>query len=79
MKQAANVLRKSIQEADITPLPEDLVVEDIEKGEIGVPEEVKEFYKYLIGGERSKKWETQSTQNQINSLSTDTVSAVNTS
>ena len=76
LREAAELLRNAIQEAEVTDLPEEISIEDLEKGEVQVPAHLNEFLKYLLAGERRKSWECTNTQQKIKSISQDLVSAV---
>ena len=58
IRDVAFKLRQEIMNASSIKLPEHLKVEDIFKVE--VPDLVQNFFKYLIGGSDSRKWDLES-------------------
>ena len=66
-------LRQEIMNASSIKLPEHLKTEDIFKGEVEVPDLVQNFFKYLIGGPDSHKWDSESRKRRIKSISQDFV------
>ena len=55
-------------------LPEHLKAEEISKGEVEVPDLVQNFFKFLIGGPDSRKWDLESRKRKIKSISEDVFS-----
>ena len=53
-------LRQEIMYANSIKLSQNLKVEDIFKGEVEVPDLVQDFFKSLIGGPDSRKWDLES-------------------
>ena len=66
-------LRQEIMNASSIKLPEHLKTEDIFKGKVEVPDLVQNFFKYLIGGPDSRKWDSESRKRRIKSISQDVV------
>ena len=60
-------------ESSSTKLTEHLKFKDIFKGEVEVPHLVQSFFKYLIGGPDSRKWDLESRKRRIKSISQDVV------
>ena len=75
IRDIAYTLRESIMNAERKPLPENLKLEDISKGEVDVPYLVTLFFQHLIGGPDSRRWRQDSKQRRISSLSQDAVFA----
>ena len=73
IRDVAFKLRQEIMNASSIKLPEHLKVEDIFKGEVEVPDLVQNFFKYLIGGPDSRKWDLESRKRRIKSISQDVV------
>ena len=73
IRDVAFKLRQEIMNASSIKLPEHLKVEDIFKGEVEVPDLVQNFFKYLIGGPDSRKWDLESRKRRIKSISEDVV------
>ena len=73
IRDVAFKLRQEIMNASSIKLPEHLKVEDIFKGEVEVPDLVQNFFKYLIGGPDSRKWDLESRKRRIKSISQDIV------
>ena len=71
IRDVAFKLRQEIMNAGSIKLPEHLKVEDIFKVE--VPDLVQNFFKYLIGGPDSCKWDLESRKRRIKSISQDIV------
>jgi hypothetical protein len=75
VREVAFLLRKKIMEMEYDPLPEELKLNDIKKGEISIPDLLLKFFTYLIGGPDSRRSHAESKKIRINSLSQDTIFA----
>ena len=73
IRKVAFKLRQEIMNASSIKLPEHLKVEDIFKGAAEVPDLVQNFFKYLIGGTDSCKWDLESRKRRIKSIGQDLV------
>ena len=73
IRDVAFKLRQEIMTASSIKLTEHLKVEDIFKGEVEVPDLVQNFFKYLIGGPDSHKWDLESRKRRIKPISQDVV------
>ena len=73
IRDVAFKLRQEIMNASSIKLPEHLKVEDIFKGAAEVPDLVQNFFKYLIGGTDSCKWDLESRKRRIKSIGQDVV------
>ena len=76
IRDVAFALRSSIIEAKTTPLPENITIEDIQKGEIEIPEVVIQFFTDLIGGPDPRRGKSAGKLRRIKSISEDAVFAV---
>ena len=74
LRDAAFLLRQAIMEAEIHPLPDNLTIEDIGKGEIDVPDIVQEFLQNVISGPDYRR-KTEAKQRRINSIGQDLIFA----
>ena len=61
--------------AEKTPILENLTLKDILKGEVQLLSNISLFFKYLIAGPDSRRWEQTIKQKYINSISQDKVYA----
>ena len=73
IRDVAFKLRQEIMTASSIKLPEHLKVEDIFKGEVKIPDLVQNFFKYLIGGPDSHKWDLERRKRKIKPISQDVV------
>ena len=73
IKDLAYKLRKCILDSPHTPLPEDLRIADILKGEIVVPELLDEFVSTLVQGPDVRRGQTNSKKRRIESITNDLV------
>ena len=73
IRDVAFKLRQEIKNTTSIKLPEHLKAEEISKGEVEVPDLVQNFFKFLIGGPDSRKWDLESRKRRIKSISQDIV------
>lgn len=73
LKDVAYLLRREIFNAPKQLLPDEVTVDDINAGEVSVPENVKSFFKFLIRGPDSRVVESEKTERRIDSISQDAV------
>ena len=77
LKDVAFTLRNLIKDADHTPLPTSgLKLEHIIAGEVKVPEEVLQFFKYLIQGPVGRNDDSLSKQRRVESINDDVIFTV---
>ena len=76
MRDVAFRLRKSILAELRTPLPEDVTLEHVLKGEIEIPDDLALFLTYLISGPDSRRGETESRSRRIKSIAQDLIFSV---
>ena len=57
----------------MTPLPNNIKLEDIERGEVNVPDLVNLFFQNLIGGSDSHRWSKETKQRRTMSISQDAI------
>ena len=74
LRDVAFLLRETIMEAEVRPLPKDLTADDICKGEVDVPEIITTFLTDLICGPDYRRKKHMKTY-RINSLSEDLIFA----
>ena len=75
VRDIALLLREEINRAERFPLPNNLKIEDIKRGEVTVPELVTTFPQNLIGGPDFRRWESNLKKIRIKSMSEDAVFA----
>ena len=75
VRDIALLLREEINRAKRFPLPNNLKIEDIKKGEVTVPELVTTSFQNLIGGPDVRRWESNLKKIRIKSMSADAVFA----
>ena len=75
IKEVAFILREDILTAPVTPLPENLTLDDILNGEIKTPNSVALFLHHLIGGLDSRWGNTETKKRRIDSIGQDLVYA----
>ena len=56
IRDVALVLREEISKTEERQLPDNLKIEDIQKGEVDIPELVELFFQNLRGGPDSRRW-----------------------
>ena len=75
IKEVAFLIRKSILYCKHQPLPENITLEDVKKGEVETPEILEKFLIYLIADPDSRRHETDVKQRRIKSISDDVIYA----
>ena len=75
IKEVAFLIRKSILDCKHQPLPENITLEDVRKGEVETPEILEKFLTYLIAGPDSRMHESDVKQRRIKSISDDVIYA----
>ena len=75
IKEVAFLTRKSILDCKHKPLPENITLEDVKKGEVETFEILEKFLTYLIAGPDSRKHESDVKQRRIKSISDDVIYA----
>ena len=75
VRDIALLLREEINWMERFPLPNNLKIEDIKRGEVTVPELVATFFQNLIGGPDVRHWESNFKKIRIKSMSEDAVFA----
>ena len=75
VRDIALLLREEINRAKRFPLPNNLKIEDIKRGEVAVPELVTTFLHNLIDGPDFRRWEGNLKKIRIKSMSEDAVFA----
>ena len=78
VRDIALLLREQINRAERFPLPNNLKIEDIKRGEVTVPELVSTFFQNLIGEPDVRRWESNFKKIRIKSMSEDAVFAATT-
>ena len=78
VRDIALLLREQINRAERFPLPNNLKIEDIKRGEVTVPELVSTFFQNLIGEPDLRRWESNLKKIRIKSMSEDAVFAATT-
>ena len=73
IRDVAFKLRQEIKNTTSIKLPEHLKAEEISKGDVEVPDLVQNFFKFLIGGPDSRKWDLESRKRRVKSISEDVV------
>ena len=59
--------------AEHNPLPENVTIDSLAKGEIPAPGSFIEFFQYLIAGPDTRVWQSDSKKRRIDSLIQDVV------
>ena len=75
IRDVALVLREEISKTEESQLPDNLKIEDIQKGEVDIPELVELFFQNLRGGPDSRRWASNLKQIRTKSISEDVVFA----
>ena len=78
-REVAYTLRSYIVEAQKTPLPENLTIKDILKGEVQVPDIVDNFFNNLICGPGMGRAKSVNKVRRVKSISEDAIFAVTSS
>ena len=73
LRDVAFSLRKSILNSKHSPLPDDISLQNILKGEIEIPEDLKSFFTHLITGPDSRLGNTERKSQRINSIAQDVI------
>ncbi|KAK0161711.1 hypothetical protein PV327_008130 [Microctonus hyperodae] len=76
LNEAALLLRKSILQAKKNKLSNEILVSDLEEGEVSVTPQLLEFYNTMINGGRSKRKKSLQCIRQVRSLCEDVVYSV---
>jgi len=58
VREIAFLLRRSVLSASHNPLPADITISDILKGEVEIPDLLREFFTYLLDGPIQRKGRT---------------------
>ena len=75
IRDVALFLRGEVLQAGYTPLPNNVSLEDIRKGEVNTPEDLVKFFHYLVGGPYVGCEVTTAKSYRIKSISEDVVFA----
>ena len=75
IRDVALFLRREVLQADYTPLPSTVSLEDICKGEVSTPKDLVNFFRYLVGGPYVGCELTAAKSYRITSISKDVVFA----
>lgn len=76
LDKAALFLRKSVLQAEKKKLPNNITVQDLQNGEVSVPEDLANFCSTLIAGSNYKRKKSVKCIRQVQSLSQDAVYAI---
>ena len=75
IRDVALFLRGEVLQAGYTPLPNNVSLEDIRKGEVNTPEDLVKFFRYLVGGPYVGRKLAVAKNYRIKSISKDVVLA----
>ena len=68
IRDVALILREEINKSEKRQLLENLKIEDVQKGEVDIPELLKLFFQNLIGGPDSRRWASNLKQIKTKSI-----------
>ncbi|XP_057304270.1 uncharacterized protein LOC130641476 [Hydractinia symbiolongicarpus] len=75
IRDVAFALRSAIMEIEKCPIPDEVTFADIKKGEVEAPNELIEFFSYLIGGPDQRIVKSNQKQRRIKSIADDVIFA----
>ena len=73
LRDLAFNLRELILSSETTPLSDDLTVDSVCQGTTEIPDKLKTFFQYLIGGPVSRRWSSDQKQQRIKSICQDVI------